>query len=206
MKILVADDHEIIASGIRSFLTDKLGALEVKSAVNLAQLKQILAKEKFDILLQDIRFGNDDGRTFLSEIRKMHPDLLIVALSSHTDEFTVKSALAAGCSGYVSKSSPLEEILEAIQSITKGKQFISKDIRDAMLTNLMNGESDKIKLTKRELEVLKAIQDELSTREIAEKLFLSEKTIEGYRSNLFLKFQVKNVAGLVKQAILQGYI
>lgn len=206
MKILVADDHEIIASGIRSFLTDKLGALEVKSAVNLAQLKQILAKEKFDILLQDIRFGNDDGRTFLSEIRKMHPDLLIVALSSHTDEFTVKSALAAGCSGYVSKSSPLEEILEAIQSITKGKQFVSKDIRDAMLTNLMNGESDKIKLTKRELEVLKAIQDELSTREIAEKLFLSEKTIEGYRSNLFLKFQVKNVAGLVKQAILQGYI
>src|SRR5690606_29962954 len=122
MKILVADDHEIIASGIRSFLTDKLGALEVKSAVNLAQLKQILAKEKFDILLQDIRFGNDDGRTFLSEIRKMHPDLLIVALSSHTDEFTVKSALAAGCSGYVSKSSPLEEILEAIQAITKGKQ------------------------------------------------------------------------------------
>lgn len=206
MKILVADDHEIIASGIRSFLTDKLGALEVKSAVNSAQLKQILAKEKFDILLQDIRFGNDDGRTFLSEIRKMHPDLLIVALSSHTDEFTVKSALAAGCSGYVSKSSPLEEILEAIQSITKGKQFVSKDIRDAMLTNLMNGESDKIKLTKRELEVLKAIQDELSTREIAEKLFLSEKTIEGYRSNLFLKFQVKNVAGLVKQAILQGYI
>ncbi|GAA0874870.1 response regulator transcription factor [Wandonia haliotis] len=206
MKILVADDHEIIASGIRSFLTDKLGALEVKSAVNLAQLKQILAKEKFDILLQDIRFGNDDGRTFLSEIRKMHPDLLIVALSSHTDEFTVKSALAAGCSGYVSKSSPLEEILEAIQAITKGKQFVSKDIRDAMLTNLMNGESDKIKLTKRELEVLKAIQDELSTREIAEKLFLSEKTIEGYRSNLFLKFQVKNVAGLVKQAILQGYI
>jgi len=206
MKILVADDHEIIASGIRSFLTDKLGALEVKSAVNLAQLKQILAKEKFDILLQDIRFGNDDGRTFLSEIRKMHPDLLIVALSSHTDEFTVKSALAAGCSGYVSKSSPLEEILEAIQAITKGKQFVSKDIRDAMLTDLMNGESDKIKLTKRELEVLKAIQDELSTREIAEKLFLSEKTIEGYRSNLFLKFQVKNVAGLVKQAILQGYI
>src|SRR5690606_2564619 len=122
------------------------------------------------------------------------------------DEFTVKSALAAGCSGYVSKSSPLEEILEAIQAITKGKQFVSKDIRDAMLTNLMNGESDKIKLTKRELEVLKAIQDELSTREIAEKLFLSEKTIEGYRSNLFLKFQVKNVAGLVKQAILQGYI
>jgi len=205
MKIIVADDHEIIASGIESFLKGKDESFQVYSAVNYAQLKNLLEKDEYNVLIQDIRFGNDDARTFLKEIQTSYPELKIIALSSHVDEFTVKSTLAAGCKGYVSKSASVSEIFDAIQSVLENKQFISSDINSGLITNFVNS-TKALKLTKREQEVLIGIHDELSTKEIAEKLFLSEKTIEGYRSSLFMKFEVKNVAGLVKQAILYGYV
>lgn len=206
LRILIADDHEAIVSGILSFLHEKIPAGHFQGVNALPELHAQLNQGSFDVLLQDIRFGSHDAREFLKDIIQTTPGMRVIALSSHQDLITVKSTLALGCSGYISKNAPLEELWKAIQEVIQDRRYISNDIQQVLWQDTSGISREHIELTSRELEVLKGIQDELSTKEIADKLHLSEKTIEGYRSSLFLKFDVKNVAGLVKKSILKGYL
>ena len=206
MNVLIADDHELIASGVIAYFDSSVHDHLFFKSKSRAELIQCLSGNKIDIVLQDIQFGEVDGRQLMKEITTQYPTIKFIALSSHVDEFTVKSTMAAGFTGYISKSAPLSEIESALDEVAKGNQYISKDIKENMFNSLLAGKNDIITLTKREIEVLLAIQDELTTKEIASKLLVSEKTVEGYRSNLFLKFEVKNVAGLVKKALLKGFI
>lgn len=206
MNVLIADDHELIASGVAAYFEGKEHGHHFFKSKSRAEVLQLLTECTIDVVLQDIQFGDVDGRQLMKEVATSHPKIKFVALSSHIDEFTIKSTMATGFVGYISKSAPLSEIAVALDEISKGNQYISKDIKDNMFNSLLAGKNESITLTKRELEVLLAIQDELSTKEIASKLFVSDKTVEGYRANLFIKFDVKNVAGLVKKAILKGFI
>ena len=205
MKILIADDHASILEGIAAYYKRKNSAAEVCKAVNKSELIFHLKESTFDVLVQDVQFGKDDLRDIVEEIRAVAPNLPILAFSSFKDVATIKSVLGKGVIGYVSKSSSLEELISGIESSLVGERYLSKDISE-VLTKEVLGESNEFVLTKREREVLDAILAELSTKEIAEKLCLSEKTIEGYRKNLFIKFDVKNVAGLVRKAIIGGYL
>lgn len=206
MNVLIADDHELIPGGVIAYFESRNHPFSFYAAKSSSELFQFLAENRIDIILQDIQFGNVDGRQLMKDVALKYPEIKFIALSSHVDEFTVKSTMASGFMGYVSKSAPLSEIENALIEVQSGNNYISKDIKDKMLNSILTGKKDSIVLTKREKEVLLAIQDELSTKEIAAKLFVSEKTIEGYRANLFLKFEVKNVAGLVKKALLKGFI
>jgi len=208
MKIIVADDHELIGEGIISFFEENAPEFEVYFAKNKSKLIYLLKEQSFDLIVQDVQFGEVDAREIIQEIHLIQPNIKIVALSSHIDAFTVKSVLATGINSYVSKTSPLEELILAVKDTLNGVKYISKDITENIANSFLSNEKEKtkIRLTKRESEVLDGIQNELSTKEIAVKLFISEKTIEGYRSNLLMKFQVKNVAGLIKKAILQGFV
>ncbi len=208
MKIIVADDHELIGEGIISFFEENAPEFEVYFAKNKSKLIYLLKEQSFDLIVQDVQFGEVDAREIIQEIHLIQPNIKIIALSSHIDAFTVKSVLATGINSYVSKTSPLEELILAVKDTLNGVKYISKDITENIANSFLSNEKEKtkIRLTKRESEVLDGIQNELSTKEIAVKLFISEKTIEGYRSNLLMKFQVKNVAGLIKKAILQGFV
>lgn len=208
MKILVADDHELISGGVISYYSKHFPNILVKSAKNKSELIFQLNETDFTILIQDLQFGKDDGRELLSIIKSIRPDIKTLILSSHIDPFSIKSAISSGFNGYVSKAAPISELPNAIAAILDGKTYFSTDVQTQFTEAAIKGEfsSDTVQLTDREKEVLMGIQEELSTKEIAQKLHLSEKTIEAYRSNLFVKFQVKNVAGLVKQAILNGFI
>ena len=208
MKIIVADDHALIGEGIISFFEENAPEFEVYFAKNKSKLIHFLKEQSFDLIIQDVQFGEVDAREIIQEIHILQPNIKIIALSSHVDAFTVKSVLATGINSYVSKTSPLEELILAVKETLNGVKYISKDITENIANSFLSNEKEnvKIRLTKRELEVLDGIQNELSTKEIAAKLFISEKTIEGYRSSLLMKFQVKNVAGLMKKAILQGFI
>lgn len=206
MNVLIADDHELISSGVIAYFESKEQPFSFYTAKSSSELLQCLTENQIDVVLQDIQFGAVDGRQLMKDVVLKYPQIKFIALSSHVDEFTVKSTMASGFMGYVSKSAPLSEIENALVEVQSGNNYVSKDIKDTMLSSILTGKKDAIVLTKREKEVLLAIQDELSTKEIAAKLFVSEKTIEGYRANLFLKFEVKNVAGLVKKALLKGFI
>ena len=208
MKILIGDDHELISAGIIANFGSNGRTDKFKTAKNKLELIQHLKTEAFDVLILDVRFGKDDARQIIKEIEEMGIEIKKIALSSHEDEMTVKSVLASGFQSYIAKSAPLEELIEAVEFVSKGEQYISKELEKKLFASLFSKAafSDEIRLTKREKEVLEQIQAGLSTKKMAEKLFLSEKTVETYRSNLLLKFQVKNVASLVRESILKGFI
>lgn len=208
MNIIVADDHELIGKGVLAFFGQHAPEFNVLCATNKSQVIFHLKEQPIDLIIQDVQFGNSDAREIISDFRALKKDLKIVALSSHADAFTVKSVLASGVDSYVSKTASLDELLKGVRATLNNEKFISSDIQNNLVNSFLEKDNSavKIKLTNRELEVLNGIQDEQSTREIAESLHISEKTVEGYRSSLLMKFKVKNVAGLVKQAILQGYI
>lgn len=208
MKILVADDHELIANGVVAYYAANFPDTIIRQAKNKSELIFQLNQEAFDVLIQDLQFGKDDARELLQLIRGIQPSIKALILSTHIDHFSVKSCVSAGYQGYISKGAPISEIPLAIEQVLAGQTYFSKEVEERMQQansgNILH--QDIIELSEREKEVLFGIQNELSTKEIATKLFLSEKTIEAYRSNLLLKFGVKNVAGLVKQAILHGFI
>ena len=198
MDIVIAEDHNLIVDGLRTLL--KSHGYTIFHAADSEALFELLHKQPADILIQDIRFGKTDARTIIPAIREQYPDLKILALTSLDNQATIQSVLAADVQGYVIKSEPTTAIIEAIEAVQSGKIYLSKEVQTILL-----GKTDylpDVQLSEREKEVLKGILDEKSTKEIAETIFLSEKTVEHYRSSLFIKFDVKNVSGLVKKAIL----
>ncbi len=201
MNIIIAEDHALIIDGLRTVLEQH--GFTVFPAVNEQDLNQLLEENTVGVLIQDIRFGKLDARTIIPSIRKEFPDLKIIALTSLDDLASVQSVLATNISGYVLKTEPSGKIIEAIQAVVTGNTYLSPQVQAVLAGN--TGSTPEVSLSEREKGVLKGILDEKSTKEIAERLFLSEKTVEHYRSNLFLKFDVKNVSGLVKKAILGGY-
>jgi len=201
MTIVIAEDHSLIVEGLRALLEAKGHA--VNHARNDLELFSILRSKSIDVLIQDIRFGKIDARTIIPTIREEFPDVRILALSSLDDLASIQSVLATNVSGYVIKNEPTNLILEAIETIQNGNTYLSPEVQSVLVRKSV--QSDEILLSEREKSVLKGILDEKSTKEIAEVLFVSEKTVEHYRSSLFSKFDVKNVSGLVKKAILLGF-
>jgi DNA-binding NarL/FixJ family response regulator len=208
MKILIGDDHALISSGVVAYFQSIKSDAQFTTAINKSELIAHLQTQQFEVLILDVRFGEDDAREMVKEISEIAPNMKRIALSSHEDELTVKSVLASGFQSYVSKSAPLSEIADAVSAVTQGKQYISAELEKKLFASLFssNAFENEIQLTKREKEVLEQLQKGLSSKEIAEKLFISEKTVESYRSSLLMKFQVKNVASLVRESILKGYV
>lgn len=199
MKIAIADDHNLIVSGFLDLLAAELPGATVFAARNKAELLDLLDREPIDILFQDIRFGRYDAREFIQSIREKHPQTKIVAISAYSEQEVVQTLFEQGVKGYISKADAGDEILAAIEAVQAGGAYFSPDVRQDM-----EGHAE-IELTAREQEVLDAIIAGKTIRETADALFLSAKTIESHRSALFAKFQVVNVASLVRKAILEGY-
>ena len=207
-NILIGDDHALISSGIIAYFQTLKSDAEFSTAINKNELFAQLELQKFEVLILDVRFGEDDARELIHQILKVAPDMKRIALSSHEDELTVKSVLASGFQAYVSKSAPLSELADAVEAVSNGKQYVSTQLEKKLFASLFTKDTfaNEIRLTNREKEVLEQLQAGLSSKEIAGKLFISEKTVETYRSALLMKFQVKNVASLVRESILKGYI
>lgn len=208
MNILVSDDHQLILDGIGSYLSANYPTSNVSFAKTKSALIHALKAQEFDILLQDIRLGKEDAREFIKEVFEVQPKLKVIIVSTLFDTLTVKTLLNQGVHGYVIKIDGLEEIQSAIESVMRGEVYLSQALQKQLINSSLTNteESARIRLTQREREVLREILNEKSTKAIAETLFISEKTVEGYRANLFVKFDVKNVAGLVKKAIIHGFM
>lgn len=204
MKILLADDHFLVLEGLEVLLSTFDFVENTKSVLNYFELKEILEKESFDVLLLDIHFGKHDGREIIGEIKEIAPQMKIIALTSHADSVTIKSSVNAGFDGYLLKIDSREEIEEALKTIANDQQYISPKTQQAFFE--MNTAKNKVELTEREKEILQLIVHEKTTKEIAEQLCLSEKTIETHRGNLMQKLEVKNIAGIVRKAIMQGIV
>lgn len=202
MKILLADDHFLVLDGLEVLLSTFEFVDKTQSVLNFMELKEVLKEQSFDVLLLDIHFGKHDGRAIIQEIKQLMPDMKVIALTSHSDSVTIKSSVNAGFDGYLLKIDSREEIERALKAVTNNEKYFSPKTQQVFFETQTS--KTKTELTEREKEILQLIVQEKTTKEIAEQLCLSEKTIETHRASIMLKLEVKNIAGMVKKAIMQG--
>lgn len=200
MKFIIADDHPLIVEGFEKVLKMLFADAIIFKAYNKEELQSILKKESDTILFLDIMFGTEDAREFVNDITKQYPMLKIVAISTLSDQITIDTMLDGGVKAYLVKSDSKDVILQAIKAINNGEVFLSPSVKTHYR------QQTKLVLSRREKEILQLILKENTNKEIAAELNVSEKTVEHHRANLLIKFDAKNIAGLVKNAVLAGYL
>jgi len=211
-RIFLVEDHELVRKGVRSILTMD-DSIEIIGEYDRAA-KAIQAMEDGsnpDLILMDISMPEMTGLEASRIIGEKFPHIQIIILSMYKDEEYIMEGLNFNISGYVVKDSVADEILVAIEKVVNGGKFFSREVIDTALNSYKEIKEEKkrkddIQLTKREIEVLNDISDGLKSQEIAEKLFISERTVEAHRGNIMKKLQAKNMAELIKKAMNLGLI
>jgi DNA-binding NarL/FixJ family response regulator len=207
IRILIAEDHLMVRSGIRALL-EKSGDLNILGeASNGQEAVEMVEKLKPDVLIMDIMMPRLNGIQAAEYIRKLKLSTNILLLSMYADQGLVYQALQSGVKGYVLKSSVSDELLWAVQAVAKGQTYLSSQISEIVVESTVHPrpagqDHDPISnLSPREKEILQLIAEEHTSGEIAALLFISEKTVEKHRASLMEKLNVRNLAGLVRLAV-----
>ncbi|MDW3194273.1 MAG: response regulator transcription factor [Cytophagales bacterium] len=196
IKILLVDDHAIITDGLRSVLNAQ-EAYEVVGTVNSAEEAiKFLDRASVDLMVSDYSLPGMDGLGLVRYTKKSHPNLKIIILSMHRESHLVKEILKEGILGYVLKDDPAQELLQAIEKAKGGKVYLSDDI-NKMLIESLHFQQDQKLFSDREREILKLIAQEHSSKQIADILFISERTVESHKRNMMKKAGTNTSIGLV---------
>jgi DNA-binding NarL/FixJ family response regulator len=202
-KVVLADDHQFLLEGIMMLLKDDPKIDIVATAINGIELMTTVAREKPALVILDLNMPGYDGLQCLEKIKKDFPGTRVLVLTNYGQPELVEEVRLRHADGYLIKNSTAAELREAVSSILEGKSFFP----EAHLLKSVPDDSyffdeflRKYQLTKREIEIIRLICREMSTREIASALFLSELTINTHRRNILRKLEVKNVAGLMNFA------
>ncbi len=211
ISVLIADDHKVFREGLASLLDDVPDIRVVGQAADGRQVLQLLEAIRPDVILMDIAMGDSGGLETTRLVKAQHPGIKVLVLSMHSESHYIVRMLEAGASGYLLKDAGSAEMIAAIRAVHAGDTYYSRQVSDTLIEHLTRGKParptrDDVPLTRRELEVLQLIAEEYSNPEIAEKLFISIRTVDTHRRNLLEKLGVKNTAGLVKYAIKRGLI
>ena len=213
VKILIADDHDLIHNGIKSILRPIKNYKIIGKAMNGEEAIQKAIELKPDIILMDISMPVMNGIEATRIISAKLPDIKILALTQHEENEYVVEILNSGGVGYLLKNSKKNEFVEAIETVLSGKKAFSKKISDQLISDLVyqtkdkeNQEKQEIPLTKREVEIIRKIADDMSNQEIADELHISLRTVETHRRNLMQKLNVKTVVALLKYAAQHNII
>lgn len=211
LKILVVDDHPIYRNGLRDVLIGEkmVSLVEVASDGNEA-LEQ-LGLQEFDLLLLDLQMPGLDGVETAKIVVKKFPRVAIIILTSFSIRKQINELLGIGIDGYLLKGADRGEIVEAITSVLEGDRYLTHEV-NKIYNDYLNEQSEHALftmvsniLTKREVEVIKQICIQPNTKAIAQKLFVSQATINNHRYNIFKKLGVKSSIGLVSWAVQKGY-
>ncbi|MGW5917468.1 response regulator [Nocardia fluminea] len=208
-RVLLADDHALVRSGLRMILDAEPDLTVVAEAANGAEALQRLGETPVDLAILDIAMPRMTGLQAAREIHRQHPDVRILMLSMHDNEQYFFESLKAGASGYVLKSVADRELLQACRATMRGEPFLYPGAITALIRDYLqradNGEPlpDAI-LTPREEEVLKLIAEGRSSREIADDLVISAKTVERHRANILHKLGLRDRLDLTRYAIRAG--
>ncbi len=210
-KIIFADDHEVVRTGLRTLFQGTPECVLAGEASDGEQAVQLIAKVKPDVAILDISMPKMNGIEVTRIVKEKQPNVRILILTMYEDEAYVKEMVKAGADGYVLKNADKKEILTAVRTVASGERFFSPTISKLMIEGFIkkassneNKSSSDIKLTKRENEVLRFICEGLTSREIADKLFLSLNTVNTHRTNIMKKLNIHDTAGLVKYALQNG--
>ncbi len=211
IKIVIADDHHILLDGLKAML-QKNSDIDVVAVYDNGQsLLDELNKVQPDVAIVDINMPGMKGPELTVKIKELNPSVCVITLSMYDDAAHIMEMIEAGVSGYLLKNVNDKELIDAIHQVKAGKMYFSSEVSEKLTSMVMNqqkklDEPEKPKLTERELEVLKLVANEHSNAEIAEILFISERTVETHRKNMLRKTQNKTIVGLLKYAMENGLI
>lgn len=207
IRVLIAEDHSMVRAGIRALL-EKTGEISILGeASNGQEAVELAQKLNPDVLVMDIMMPRLNGIQAAEHIRKLKTTTRILLLSMYSDQGLVYQALQSGVKGYVLKSSVSDELLWAVHAVAEGKTYLSSHISEMVVENAVNPrvggmEHDPFSnLSPREKEILQLIAEEHTSAEIAQMLYISEKTVEKHRTSLMEKLNARNLAGLVRLAV-----
>ena len=210
-NILIVDDHQLFRQGVIYALKQFKSIKEIYEAENGKEAVKLLEKIDCDIVFMDIIMPVMDGINAARHIVKEFPDVYVIALSMIDDETNITRMIEAGASGYLVKNTDGKEMMEAITKVYAGNHYYSDKVSAKLHSHLMAKRNEREQFlnnnlfNERELVILELICDEYSSEEIGGKLFVSRRTVEGYRKILLRKTMSRNVAGLVRFAIREGY-
>ncbi len=205
MKIVLVDDHSILLDGLKKLIQEDDMLTVVDAVSNVPDAIRSIDKHKPDLVITDYNLGEYDGLSLVQKVKRILPDTKFIILSMHDESHLVKEILKEGVSGYVLKKDTKDELLEAIYSVRAGKMYLSNDINSMLVKSLHEPDEGKL-LTTREREILQLISKEYSNRDIAEELFISERTVETHRKNIFRKTKTNSIVGLIKFAYANNLI
>lgn len=205
MNIIIVDDHHLFSEGIKKLLLSHLKDSSVSIAATGTAFFELATKSAFDLVLMDFELPDTNGTALLKKIKSVYPQLPVIALTMHNRFDYVAALFDEGVNGYLLKNCTFTELRKAIELVAEGETYFSEEVKETLFHSKLIKESSKKKpsavLTEREIEVLLLICEQLSTEEIAQKLFVSPLTINNHRRNILSKTGAKNAAGLVLYAI-----
>src|SRR5437762_14115561 len=207
IRILIADDHAIVAEGLKH-LVEAQSDLEVVATVGDGRAAVHAAREtEPDVVLMDLSMPELNGADAARAIIDERPACKVIVLSMYAEREYVRRALKAGATGYVVKRSAAKELVEAIRAVHAGQRYLSPRVADVVINDYAEERDDPLaRLSAREREVLQLLAEGRTGAEIAQRLSLSQKTVETYRARLVEKLGIRDVAGLVRFAIQRGLV
>jgi DNA-binding NarL/FixJ family response regulator len=204
IKIILVDDHEIFRKGLKLVLSKLKYTKVIAEASNGVDFLKLLIDHNPDIILMDIQMPEMNGIDATIAALKKYPELNIIALTMFNENDYIQSMIDAGVKGFLMKNINKETLDKAIQTVSNGGNYYSEELFDfftQQITKEVKPSSVNVKLTKREKEILQLVCEGLSNKEIADILYVSERTVVGHKSNLFLKLDCKNTISLMFYAI-----
>ncbi|TKC12922.1 response regulator transcription factor [Pedobacter polaris] len=198
-NLFIVDDHQLVVDGLRALLNNENKYAIVGCSNQPKDVLPMLDELKVDILLTDINMPEMSGVELTRNVKKKHPSIKVLALSMFGERQVIKEMIDAGISGYILKNTGKHELLEALDKLAKGQTFFSEEVTKELMKSFKN--FDEVPhLTNREVEIIRLIECENSNKKIADMLFISERTVETHRKNIFRKTGTQSLVGLLKYA------
>jgi DNA-binding NarL/FixJ family response regulator len=212
IKVVIADDHVLFRAGVKTALSMHKDIKMIAEADNGMQLLTVLKHIQPDVILLDIQMPIMDGITTLPEIKKLYPEIRVIMLTMHNDHSMISKLMELGANAYLTKNSDSEVIYEAVKTVFEQEFFFNQLTNKALIDGLRVKRQAEAsmpvdaKLTDKEISILRMICEEKSTKEIADLVELSPRTVEAIRDKLKVKTGAKSLAGLVMYAVKSGII